>query len=159
MTDPAPEHAVRPRDARASAPELGQILFAPHSISDHPVPEYVAALLDYILSEFDRIYWNRFQTSSPLRYTYRPDQADPDYSIFPLPDGTQIRSFWWGDENDPAATLPNFEHAGVTIHWYKHPGRSMTTNTAQDAQAWTVWFNSALTAIRATEATPPAGGD
>jgi hypothetical protein len=134
-------------------PELGQALFAPYSVSSHPVPEYVEAFLNHILGEFDRIYWNTFQTESPLSTgsTYRPDQGHLDYPVLPLPAGTHIRSFWWGNEDDPAAELPNFEHNGVTIHWYKHPGRSLTTNTVQDPDAWVTWFTDALTTLRAAE--------
>lgn len=133
-------------------PELAQAAFAPHSVRHFDVPEYVDALVDALLREFSVTYWNHLQVNFPMDESaaYRPEVADGRYPILNVP-GLQVRSFWWGDEDDEVqAGLPNFAFEDVAINWYKHPGRGMSANVEKDPAQWVAWFDRALAAIRST---------
>jgi hypothetical protein len=45
-------------------------------------------------------------------------------------DTFSMRRYWWGDEDAPEASLPNFHHkgSGLEIRWYKYIGRGMSSN-------------------------------
>jgi hypothetical protein len=124
-------------------PEPGQILYG-YGMSEFECPTYVDAFIQYLLSDYARIYWNHFQESFELD-GYRPE--NPDSTILAVDDLT-VRGYWWGDESAPEATLPNLSFKGVDIYWYKHPGRGQSTNIEKTPQQWVAWFEQALAAIQ-----------
>lgn len=131
-------------------PELGQMLFAGRSIQQFAVPDYVDALINALLREFSITYWNHLQEIFPMDEggSYRPELDNVAYPVLDVP-GLQVRSFWWGDEDDEfQAGLPNFAFDDVEIRWYKHPGRGMSANVEKDPAGWVSWFDRALDAIR-----------
>ena len=77
-------------------PELGQIAFG-NPTGDYGTEEWQDALLDYLLEEIDRIYWNNNQEEWNRR--------DPEFS------GVEFRPYYWGD-NEKEASKPNFKIKG-----------------------------------------------
>jgi hypothetical protein len=43
--------------------------------------------------------------------------------------------------------LPNIKFGSVTVNWYKHIGRGMSTNAALSPAEWVEWFNEAIKVI------------
>jgi hypothetical protein len=115
-------------------PELGQALFATQAWGDHPMPRYADALFQGLLNEIERVYWNVNQKEWE-------SHDDPE-----IP-GIEWRSYWWGSEDAPEATLPNFKFGDVEIRFYKHPGRSNSSSVKLSPKAWAEWYESALDAI------------
>lgn len=121
----------------AFQPELGQIAHRPF-YERFEVPEYACALFEYILCEIERVYGNRRQEP----WNRYDDPA--------LVDGMEYRPFYWGDD-EAEAMKPNFAWHGVEIHWYKHPGRSMSSCASLTPDEWVDWFNDAVAAIQAAD--------
>lgn len=98
--------------------------------------EWQDALVQALISEVDRVYWNVAQEEWN-RHT------DPGIK------GMEFRPYYWGDKEEEAA-LPNlkFEFSPQEIRWYKHIGRSMSYSTPFTMEEWVVWFNEALKVIR-----------
>lgn len=117
--------------------------------TEYDAPEYVVALLMAILHEYRRVYWNVHQQDCEIfggSFT-----SDDDLGQALGIDGLDVRSYWWGDENDPRADLPNFAYGDVAITWYKHAGRGTTVNVQWEPAAWVAWFDSVVSAIRAAD--------
>jgi len=114
-------------------------------------PEYVAALLGHLLDEYARVYWNVFQEECPLTSggSYGVERST-DETVLTVP-GLFARSYWWGDDADPRAEDANWEFDGVAFTWYKHPLRSLETNTQQSPTEWAAWFDRCAAAIRTAD--------
>jgi hypothetical protein len=52
------------------------------------------------------------------------DYVDYDCDLF------ELHGYWWGDEDDPRASRPNFTYKplGYELMWYKHPLRDSYAN-------------------------------
>lgn len=109
--------------------ELGQMAFG-NPPGDYLCPHWVDALVEEILTQMGRVYWNRNQKQWD-RYT------DPK-----IP-GVEYRPYYWGDDEAEAA-LPNLKHGNIEVRWYKHPGRGTTLNVEADPNRIIDWFNSAI---------------
>lgn len=116
-------------------PEVGQFAFGTQAWQSYEMPEYAEALLNYIFEEIERVYWNINQKQWE-RY------EDPKLK------GIKVRPYWWGKETAKAATLPNFEYNGVSISWYKNPGRGMSTDVKWKEREWIWWFDDCMTHLR-----------
>ncbi len=119
-------------------PELGQLCFG-NPVGIYELPEYVAAYLDYIYYEIDRVYWNRFQKE-------REEHWNPEIKEI------EHREYYWGDEKKEAEK-PNFKFKDVEIRWYKHKGRGMSCNKELTTDEWKDWFNDCLKIIRTYDIT------
>ena len=105
---------------------------------DHKVSDFEAALIEYLLTELDRVYWNYNQHSLADR---------EDWQLLDVGEGFEFRRYYWGD-NEQEASLPNLKFSDVSVTWYKHPGRSMRTNATWTEAEWRTWFDAALRVIR-----------
>lgn len=119
--------------------ELGQIAFAKNTKA-YEMPEYATALTLSLLEEIERVYWNKEQD-------FWDKHEDPDIK------GVTFRPYWWGNEDEPGALLPNFvvnvkQAPDQEISWYKHPGRGMTCSQQWSATKWCEWYMYALQIIR-----------
>jgi hypothetical protein len=112
-------------------PEMGQMCFG-NKWEDYEIPEYANALLQHLIEEMKRVYWNNKQELfNECQYTkinkvvYRP--------------------YYWG-EDSRAKQKPNFYILGdkVQVFWYKHPGRGMSVNRKMSMKGWIDWFNRVL---------------
>ena len=118
-------------------PELGQIAFG-NPTGDFGTEEWQDALLDYLLEEIDRIYWNKNQR--------KWNRQDPEFK------GVIFNPYYWG-EDEKEASKPNFKIKGMSleIRWYKYPGRGQSVNAEFSKEEWLEWFNKALEVIRKNE--------
>lgn len=117
----------------------------------HEPPEYVSALLSYLLEEYSRVYWNVFQEECPLTAggSYGVGRSE-DTTILSVP-GLVARSYWWGDDFDDRAGEANWEFEGVAFIWYKSPLRGLETNKEQTPEEWAAWFDKCVAAIRSAD--------
>jgi hypothetical protein len=141
--------------------EMGQMMHG-DTTEAYAVPNYVAALVIDLLSEYSRVYANHFQQVCPLMVGgfYRPDTPGTEGEHL-LIDGLAVRSYWWGDPYahthegvkplDGEQEKPNLEFDGVRIYWYKHAGRGMSTNVSWTPEQWAAWYDDVLTAIQAAD--------
>jgi hypothetical protein len=53
-----------------------------------------------------------------------------------------------GHSEKCSPSLPNLKFGEVTINWYKHIGRGMSSNVDWNGEQWHTWFSEALKAIR-----------
>ena len=115
-------------------PELGQMIFG-NPTGDYDCPDYVITLLEGLLGEIERVYWNRGQEAWERFH-------DPK-----IP-GITFRPYYWGDD-ETEASLPNFVVEGVNaeIRWYKHPHRGVSATVNWDPDQWVVWFDVAMKLI------------
>ena len=118
-------------------PEIGQALFG-NPTEKYALPDYAEALLMALLDEIGRVYSNVYQVSW--------DQTEE-----PNIPGITFHPYWWGEDDDPGALLPNFAFDGVEIRWYKYPGRGMSCNRNMISIEWTKWFSKCLAVIRAAD--------
>ena len=110
------------------------MLFHPESIGPVEAPAYVCALLEGLLTEVARVFGNR-------------EQHPWDCYEDPRIPGITFRGFYWGDD-EAIAALPNLEAAGVSIRWYKHPGRSVTVDKERTPAEWCAWYEQVRETIR-----------
>lgn len=80
--------------------ELGQYAFG-NPWGDYPGPQLVDALVREILSEIDRVFWNKNQR----HWDKREDPGIP---------GIEFRPYYWGDD-EAIAALPNLKHGDVEV--------------------------------------------
>jgi hypothetical protein len=122
----------------SNEPELGQIMFG-NPTGDYGTTEYVDSLIDYLLNEIERIYWNENQSE-----WNRHD--NPDFK------GIEFRPYIW-DEESEEAKKPNlkFDFSSQEIRWYKHPGRGQSCSEKWSERKWREWFDEALKVIRSNE--------
>lgn len=117
----------------------------------HDAPEYVGALLSYLIDEYSRVYWNVFQVEWPLTAGAVYGLGRSDDSTVLRVAGLIVRSYWWGDDLDPRAQEANWEFDGVAFTWYKHPLRGLETNVEQSPAEWAAWFTRCAEMIRAAD--------
>lgn len=115
--------------------ELGQIAFG-NPTGEYETPEHAEALIEYLFSEIDRVYWNREQEEWGRNYDPR------------IP-GIVFRPYHWGDDEE--ASKPNFESFNQEIRWYKYPGRGVTHSKEMSEEEWIEWFYKTLEVIRESE--------
>lgn len=110
---------------------------------------FVDALLEHILGEVNRVFWN-------------VHQEEWDKYEDPQIPGIEYHPYYWGecDCEDEETTLhtpdcptiqPNFKFEEVEIRWYKHPGRGQSCNVDWDERAWRLWFDRCVKAIQAAD--------
>lgn len=117
----------------------------------HPAPEYVSAFLAALLDDYSRVYWNVYQQECPLTGgpgIYGHNRHDGDVLNVP---GLVVRSYWWGNDDDPRAQEANWEFDGVAFTWYKHPIRGLEANVQWEPHQWVEWFDKCLAAIRTAD--------
>ena len=113
--------------------ELGQLIYG-NPTGDYACPEWVNALVEEIISEIWRVYWNANQRE----WNKLDDPQIP---------GIEFRPYYWGD--DPVeAGKPNLKHGDIEVRWYKHPGRGQSLNVEPTPERMIGWFESALATIR-----------
>jgi hypothetical protein len=138
-------------------PEIGQILGFAAGTGNYGTSGQVDALILDLIHEIERVFANVNQRE----WNYSWSGEDPR-----IP-GIVFRGFRYPkydfqdeipeDEKEEAerdrieAALPCFEYGGVAIWWYKHPGRSMSSNCRMSAQEWFDWHESAIKCIRAAD--------
>lgn len=117
-------------------PELGQLCFG-NPTGEYGTEEWHDALVDYLLEEITRVYWNINQKEWEMDF-------DPEL------EGVKFRHYWWGDEDDLKASLPNLKFKGMkqAIYWYKYPGRGQSCRVQYTPEEWIEWFNKSLKIIR-----------
>ena len=93
-------------------PELGQFAFGSWLPKD--IPEYIQALLMFLLKEFERIGHN-------IHGWHQEDYEELTMA------GVEYRPYYWGNDEEEQCK-PNFKFEDIMISWYKHPGRGMSTN-------------------------------
>ncbi len=118
--------------------ELGQAVFG-NPTGDYGTYEFADALIEALLSEIDRVYWNENQKQWDRGH-------DPELK------GVEFRSYDWS-ENPATTYLPNlkFSHSPQEIRWYKHPGRGQSCSIQMSEKEWREWFDGALKVIRENE--------
>lgn len=114
-------------------PELGQLAFGAPT-GNYGTEEWQDALIEYLLEEIDRVFWNVNQKMW--------EREDLEMK------GFQFREYCWTD--GPEADLPNlkFDFSPQEIRWYKHPGRGQSCMLKWDEKEWIKWFNEALKVIK-----------
>lgn len=115
--------------------ELGQMAFG-NPTGDFGTDEFVDALVEYLLNEVERVFWNKYQKEWS-RYD------DPGL------EGVESHPYYWGEDEERAAK-PNlkFDFSPQEIRWYKHPGRGQSCTVWWDEREWAEWFEKALEVIR-----------
>ncbi len=119
--------------------ELGQIMYG-NPVGEYVCKEEVAALLNYIFEELERVYWNIHQKEFQEHYGTGMKKL-------------VVRSYYWGEDEEGKAK-PNFSFNGVEFRWYKHRGRSMTINVEISKVKWVKWFKKCLAYIGSFEKSP-----
>ena len=119
-------------------PELGQMMFG-NPTGKYGTEEWQDALIDYLLEEIKRVYWNRNQEEL--------DNFD-DCKL----KGIKIKSYYWGNDKR-IAKKPNLKFIGLEqeIYWYKYPVRGQSCSKKLTTKEWIKWFNQALKIIRDNE--------
>jgi len=118
--------------------ELGQMMHG-NPTGEYGTAEWVDALIEALISEAERVYWN-------------VNQEEWDRYSDPKIKGLEFRPYYWGDDEKEAA-LPNlkFTDSPQEIRWYKHIGRSMTASESFTIGSWISWFNHGMAIIRAAD--------
>jgi hypothetical protein len=120
--------------------EIGQICFG-NKTGDYGTEEWQDAMIEYLLNEIERVYWNK-------------EQKEWERGFDPELKGLVFRPYWWGDEDAEGASLPNlkFDFSKQAIYWYKYPGRGQSCEIGYwSPMEWIMWFNKALKVIRKNE--------
>jgi hypothetical protein len=122
-------------------PELGQVV---HGVpwGTYALNDAQEALFHGITDAIDDAYWNRYQTNHEWN----------DGDTLSIPGGIEIADYWWGDDEAPEASRPNFAFDGVEIRWYKHPYRGLSINKRMTMNQWVAWYDRCLAVIRAWDA-------
>ena len=150
--------------------EAGQILFAPESMGYVDCPAYVEALLQAIIKQIERVYWNINQRGWSahggkswacwaMGCDWAWQQAYPEMQwnncAIDLAFGAiEFHAFRYY-EGPPSATdpqwfkdRPNFSYKGVAFRWYKRIGRGMNVSHQWSPAEWVVWFDNCLAHVR-----------
>jgi hypothetical protein len=120
--------------------ELGQMLFGAPT-GKYGTAEWVDALISELLSEIERVYWNKNQEQ------WR-QYDDPKLH------GVVFNPYYWGDD-EKELEKPNLSFPGISaqeIRWYKHPGRGQSSTLSMEPEEWIEWFTKALEVIRSNDA-------
>jgi len=121
---------------KKNIPEIGQAFFG-NPTSEYDCPQYIEALVMYLLDNFGRVYGNRTQK------TWDHNEMDGKQKLGKI----SFRSYYWG-ESSKIQKEPNFKFENVEIRWYKHPLRGMSINVHMRQYSWISWFNRCLKEIR-----------
>lgn len=119
-----------------------QALLQPRTYAEFEADDFHNALLQSVLREIARVFWNRNQ------------REWDDYEDAGI-EGVVTRPYSYcccegADHDDNCKTaLPNFEFEGVHFHWYKHSGRGMSVNVDMDAAAWREWHARVMAVVKA----------
>lgn len=119
-----------------------QALMMPCTYAAFETDDFHNALLQSVLREIERVFWNRNQR-----------QWD-DYEDAGI-EGVVTRPYHYcyceGDDHDDdcKGALPNFEFDGVHFHWYKRPGRGMSVNVDMNAGSWREWHARVMAVVKA----------
>lgn len=111
---------------------LDHLLGMKKMLDEHPMTDFSRALFEYVRSEIERVYGNRYQKQWD-------GNSDPE-----IP-GITWNPYDWHYEEYPE---PNFSFGEIEIRWYKYPGRGMTCNVQWTASEWARWFYKALETVR-----------
>ena len=119
-------------------PELGQIVFG-NPTGEYGTDDYVDALIDALLNEIERVYWNENQEEW--------NRADD-----PKMKGVDFRPYCWNEESEEAEK-PNlkFDFSPQEIRWYKYPRRGQNCTIEWDEKEWREWFDEGMKVIRKNE--------
>lgn len=93
-------------------------------MNTYPVPEYVSALVDYLIFEMGR--------------NYRPEIS--------------VYSQWFTTEDKDRYT-PTLCFNGIKLVWTNYPAKQLDSNVSLSAGGWIDWFESALQEIREVKVT------
>ena len=125
----------------AYAPELGQLCWG-NPWGGFDVGNLGRACVEAVIGEVERVFWNVHQLRCAAMGTVTIG-------------GVTLRPYWWGDEDDPHAAMPNLElhhyEPAVEIRWYKHPGRGTTVNREMSPADWAKWLDACITALAAAD--------
>ena len=124
------------REITANDLELGQIMYG-NPVGEYTCPEFVEALIKYVLDEIERIFWNE-------------NQREWDHIEDPKISNIKYNTYYWGEDEEQASS-PNFSYDGVELRWYKHFGRSMTLNCEKSIEDWIKWFDKCLVEVRSND--------
>ena len=121
--------------------ELGQMAFGV-PISEYACPAFIAAGLEHLANEIERVEWNIRQE----QYCAPTGNNGQEYEtpVF------QMRAYYWGDA-EAVMELPNFESDGLEIRWYKHLGRGMSMNQDIDANTFFRVIDRCVKSVRDKE--------
>jgi hypothetical protein len=122
-------------------PELGQIAFG-NPTGAYGTDEAVDAFVDSLLTEIERVFWNRHQ-------------KEWDRLEDPRIPGLVFRPYYWGNDKKEAAK-PNlkFDFSSQEIRWYKRPGRGQSCSVEWSMDKWREWFLRGISVIRKADMTP-----
>ncbi len=115
--------------------ELGQMMFG-NPTGEFETPRYADALIEALLCEMERVYWNI-------------NQKEWNRHDDPKLDGVKFRPYCW-DEDSDETLLPNLtlDNLPQEIRWYKYPHRGQTCTINFNEKEWIEWFNIAFDVIR-----------
>lgn len=118
--------------------EIGQAIFG-NPTGDYGTEGYQDALVEDILSEIERVYWNKNQ----IEWNRHDD---------PMLSGVTFRPYYWGDDEEKEA-LPNlkFDFSPQEIRWYKYPRRGQSFSLRWSAEQWVEWYNEAMKIIQSND--------
>lgn len=110
--------------------ELGQMVFG-NPTGAYGMPLYADALLESLLSEIERVFWNT-------------KQKEWDRFDDPEIPGVTFHPYYWGDDLEKSS-LPNFLSdlfPAQEIRWYKHPGRGTSCTVEYTPAQWVEWYTA-----------------
>ena len=116
--------------------ELGNIMFNTNKNQQYDCPRWIAALLNELDDQLDRVMWNIHQEEyhSPFENTANSFKND----VF------EVQAYSWDDEvHQPY----NFKCDDIEISWYKYLGRDTTINGEYEPQKIIDMFNKCLQSI------------
>lgn len=123
--------------------ELGQACFG-NPTGDYGTEPFVDALVDGLLNEIERVFWNK-------------NQAEWDRHEDPKIKGLEFKPYFWGNEEDPKDQIemakPNLKlvFSPQEVRWYKHPGRGQSCKLKWTAEEWKNWFEKGLEIINKSD--------
>lgn len=118
-------------------PEIGQLCWG-QPTGNYGTDEFADALVEYILAEIERVYWNN-------------NQEEWDRFDDPKMKGVEFRPYYYDDSDEGKKPNLKFEGSAQEIRWYKHPGRGQSCTRFWDEKQWRRWFDKALKIIRKNE--------
>lgn len=122
-------------------PELGQWGFSNTPWGEFEVPDLAHAALNMIRDEISRVDWNETQEINPSPF----EQGGEAYTCSSF----TVRPYCWCDgRTHPEGCPPNFTWRNVTISWYKHAGRSMSSNVDLTPDMISEMLNDCLKCLR-----------
>jgi hypothetical protein len=115
-----------PREAVTRAQQAGN----PHL---HPLPQFATALVAAILAQLDEVYrirhqelWDRLRDPFVEGLIFRPYEPDQEFSA-----------------------MGNLVVEGVSIQWFRFPGRHEYSDVAMTADQWCHWFERVQARLKA----------